>query len=128
MRILDSNEYISEKLTIQPVTKDMLSKMKEEPFVDEEAKRFIEDNNLIWNPLSKSYDCGGDVKVSEDIVAEGKLKIRFGKVEGYFDCSNNNLTKLDLSKTLVDSSGLQADAGVEVIWPVLEEEPNTAMP
>ena len=43
-------------------------------------------------------------------------------------CTNNNLTKLDLSKTLVDSRGLQADEGVGVTWPVLEEETNTAMP
>ena len=94
MRILVSNEYINEKLNIQPVTKDRLSKMKEEPSVDENARKFIEDNNLKWNPVTKSYDCGGDVKVSEDIVIDGKLKIRFGKVGGDFVCSNNRLTSL----------------------------------
>ena len=104
MRILDSNEYINEKLDIKPVTKDMLSKFREEPSVDEKTRQFIEDNNLKWNPVTKSYDCGGDVKVSEDIVAEGKLKIRFGKVGGEFDCGNNNLTTLDGAPQYVGGS------------------------
>ena len=95
MQILKSEQYISEKLTIQPVTKDMLSKMKEEPSVDEKARRFIEKSNLVWNPVTMSYDCEGDVKVSRDIVIDGKLKIRFGNIGGYFDCYNNNLTTLE---------------------------------
>ena len=94
MRILDSNEYINEKLDIQPVTKDRLSDYKK-PSVDEETNQFIEDNNLIWNPVIKSYDCEGNVIVLKDIVAGGKLKIRFGKVGGNFDCSYNELTSLD---------------------------------
>ena len=95
MKILDSNEYINEKLAIQPVTKDMLSKMKEEPSVDENTKRFIKENYLVWNPKTMSYDCEGDVEVSEDIITDGKLKIRFGKVGGCFDCTDNNLTTLE---------------------------------
>ena len=95
MRILDSNEYINEKLTIQPVTKNRLSKMKEEPSVDEETRRFIKENNLVWNPKTLSYDCEGDVDVSEDIVTDGKLKIRFGNVGRYFDCGSNKLTTLE---------------------------------
>ena len=95
MRILDSNEYINEKLAIQPVTKDMLSKFREEPSVDENTRRFIKENNLVWNPKTMRYDCEGDVIVSEDIVTDGKLKIRFGKVGGYFVCNNNNLTTLE---------------------------------
>ena len=96
MRILDSNEYISEKLDIQPVTKDRLSKFREEePSVNEKARLFIEENNLVWNPKTMSYDCEGNVKVSNDIVADGKLKIRFGKVGGYFDCTDKQLTSLD---------------------------------
>ena len=94
MKILNSDNYINEKLNIHQVTKDRLSDYKK-PYVDEETIRFIKDNNLIWNPLSKSYDCGGDVKVLEDIVINGKLKIRFGKVGGDFDCSRNKLTTLD---------------------------------
>jgi len=95
MEILKSEQYISEKLTIQPVTKDRLSKMKEEPSADEKARQFIEDNNLVWNPKTMCYDCEGNIKVSDDIVAGGKLKIRFGKVSGYFYCSDNNLTTLE---------------------------------
>jgi hypothetical protein len=95
MRILDLNEYISEKLNIHPVTKDMLSKFREELYIDEKTRRFIEENDLVWNPKTMSYDCGSDVIVSEDIVIDGKLKIRFGKVDGYFDCIGNKLTTLE---------------------------------
>ena len=94
MRILDSNEYINEKLNIKPFTKDRLSKMKEEPSVDENTRKFIEDNNLKWNLKTMRYDCEGDVIVSEDIVIDGKLKIRFGEVDGDFFSSNHNLTTL----------------------------------
>ena len=94
MKILKTEQYINEKLTIQPVTKDRLSDYKK-PSVDEETIRFIKDNNLIWNPLSKSYDCEGDVIIPEDMVTDGKLKIRFGKVGGNFDCSYNELTTLE---------------------------------
>ena len=94
MKILNSDNYINEKLTIQPVTKDRLSDYKK-PSVDGKARKFIEDNNLIWNPLSKSYDCEGNVYVSEDIVIDGKLKIRFGKVVGDFNCSDSQLTTLE---------------------------------
>ena len=95
MRILKSDTYINEKLTIQPVTKDRLSKMREEPSVDEKAKRFIEENYLIWNPKTMCYDCEESVKVSKDIVAGGKLKIRFGTVSGEFYCNYNELTSLE---------------------------------
>ena len=73
MRILKSDIYINEKLTIQPITKDMLSDYKK-PSVDEKARRFIEEKNLIWNPLSKCYDCDRDVDISDDIVSDGKIK------------------------------------------------------
>ena len=107
---------INEKLDIRPVTKDRLSKMKEEPAVDEKARQFIEENNLVWNPKTMSYDCEYSIEISEDIVTDGKLKIRFGKVGGdfnchkiklatlegapkevggYFDCGFNNLTTLE---------------------------------
>jgi hypothetical protein len=94
MKIFKSDNYINEKLTIHPVSKDRLAYYKK-PSVDEITRKFIEDNNLIWNPLSKSYDCGGDVKVSKDIVIDGKLKIKFGKVGGGFDCIKNGLTTLE---------------------------------
>ena len=95
MRILDSNEYINEKLAIQPVTKDRLSKFREEHYIDEKSRQFTESNNLIWNPKTMCYDCEGDVIVLEDIVINGKLKIRFGKVGGGFYCTNINLTTLE---------------------------------
>ena len=94
MQILKTEQYINEKLTIQPVTKDMLSKFKENPYVDENTKKFIEESNLVWNPKTMSYDCEGNVKVSKDIVTGGKLKIRFGNVGGNFYCNENHLTTL----------------------------------
>ena len=95
MQILKIEQYINEKLDIKPVTKDRLSKFMEKLYVDENTRKFIEKNNLKWNPLLKGYDCRGGVKVSEDIVADGKLKIRFGKVGGDFNCIDNNLTTLE---------------------------------
>ena len=95
MRILDSNEYINEKLDIHPVTKDRLSKFKENPYVDENTRRFIEENHLVWNPKTMSYDCEGDVIVLDDIVIDGKLRIRFGNVGGNFYCCHNELTSLE---------------------------------
>ena len=94
MEILKSEQYISEKLNIKPVSKDRLDSVKE-PLTDSETRRFIEDNNLVWNPSTRHYDCDGDVSISDDIVSDGKLKIRFGHVKGYFDCSYNELTTLD---------------------------------
>ena len=95
MQILKSEQYINEKLDILPVTKDRLSKMKELVSVDEKARRFIEEKNLVWNPVTMSYDCKGDIQVSEDIVINGKLKIRFGKVDGHFKCNDNELISLE---------------------------------
>ena len=82
-------------MTIQPVTKDRLSKFREEPYVDENTRRFIEEYDLFWNPVTMRYDCEGNVSVSDDIVIDGKLKIRFGKVDGWFYCSYNALKSLD---------------------------------
>ena len=95
MEILKSEQYINEKLDIKPVSKDRLDSFLKEPEVDDETKRFIKDNSLVWNPLTKRYDCNGDVKISKDIVLDGKLKIKFGHVKGYFNCRHNELTALE---------------------------------
>ena len=94
MEILNSEQYISEKLNIKPVSKDRLDSFKESE-VDDKTRQFIEDNNLVWNPLTKCYDCDGDVKISKDIVLDGKLKIRFGHVKGNFGCFDIKLITLD---------------------------------
>jgi len=94
MEILKSEQYISEKLNITPVTKDRLDSVKE-PLTDSETRRFIEDNNLVWNPSTRRYDCDGNVIIPNDIVSDGRLKIRFGHVKGYFNCSFSELTTLD---------------------------------
>ena len=101
MEILNSERYISEKLNIKPVSKDRLDSFKESE-VDDKTKQFIKDNNLVWNPSIRCYDCDGDVTVSQDIVSNGGLKIRFGHVKGYFDCSFNELTTLEGAPQEVD--------------------------
>ena len=95
MEILNSEQYISEKLNIKPVSKDRLAELCKEPEVDDKTRQFIEDNNLVWNQSTRCYDCDGDVRISKDIVFDGKLKIRFGKVKGYFVCSDNKLATID---------------------------------
>ena len=94
MKILKSEQYISEKLNIQPVSKDRLVELCKEPEFDDKTKQFIEDGNLIWNTSTRCYDCDGDVEITNDIVSDGKLKIRFGKVNGDFVCINR-LTTLE---------------------------------
>ena len=95
MEILNSEQYISEKLNIKPVSKDRLAELCKEPEVDDKTKQFIKNNSLVWNPSTRCYDCDGDIKVSKDIVYDGKLKIRFGHVKGHFNCKNNELTTLE---------------------------------
>jgi len=95
MKILKFEQYINEKLNIKPVSKDRLAELCKEPEVDDKTKLFIEVNNLVWNPSTRSYDCDGDVRISNDIVLDGKLKIRFGHVKGYFGCFNNKLITLE---------------------------------
>jgi hypothetical protein len=48
-----------------------------------------------------SYDVEGDVNLFRKNLT--KLPIKFGKVSGYFDCSDNKLTSLDGCPTMVGS-------------------------
>ena len=54
MRILKTEQYINEKLTIHPVTKDRLAYYKKLS-VDGKTRQFIKNHNLIWNQATKSY-------------------------------------------------------------------------
>ena len=101
MIILNSIEYISEKLNLAPVTKERLVDLKD-PETADYIRAFIKENNLKWNPVTKCYDCEGNVIVSKNMVTDGKLKIRFGHVKGYFDCTNNKLTTLEGAPQKVD--------------------------
>lgn len=75
---------ITEKLNIKPVSKERLGSFSKEPEVDDKTKQFIKDNNLVWNPVTRNYDCNGNVKVNSDIVEDGRLTIRFGYVKRKF--------------------------------------------
>ena len=88
MSIFKHDGVIVEKLDIKPVTKSRLDSEKN-------ITKFISDNNLKWNNLTKRYDCNGDVKVNGDIIINGKFAIKFGYINGFFDCSYNSLTSLD---------------------------------
>jgi hypothetical protein len=41
-----------------------------------------------------SYNCNNDFCVDRELVYNGKLIIRFNKINGYFICQNLNLTSL----------------------------------
>ena len=87
MRILNSNEYMSEKLDIKPVTKSMLSNAKD-------IHAFIKTFRLIFNPDTNCYDCDGDVVIDKDIIINGRFPIKFGNVNGDFYCCHNGMTTL----------------------------------
>lgn len=95
MEILKSEQYISEKLNIKPVSKNRLGSFEKEPEVDDKTKQFIKDNNLVWNPVTRNYNCNGNVKVNSNIVEDGRLTIRFGYVKGNFNCAYIGLETLD---------------------------------
>ena len=94
MEILKSEQYISEKLNIKPVSKDRLAELFKEPEVDDKTKQFIKDNNLVWNPLTRLYDTDKSIDVDGRVVKNGMLTINFGKIGGNFYCGNNKLTSL----------------------------------
>ena len=104
MEILKSDKYISEKLNIKPVSKERLADFSKEPIVDKKVAKFIEENELKWNPSTRSYDCVGDITVNEVIVSKGKFTIKFGHVIGSFNCGGLRLTSLEGAPYKVDGN------------------------
>ena len=94
MEILNSEQYIGEKLNIKPISKDRLAEFDKKPEVDESVKDFIKKFSLVWNPLTKRYDTDKSVDVDGRVVKNGMLTINFGKIGGNFYCGNNKLTSL----------------------------------
>ena len=103
MRILDSNEYIGEKLDIQPVTRARLDDLKE-PAVDDNIKKFIKYYNLVWNPTTKRYDCDESVAIGKPYIIDGAFPIKFGHIKGDFNCDFTDLESLEGAPTKVDGS------------------------
>lgn len=95
MEILKSEQYIGEKLNIQPVSKNRLAEWTNEPAVGDNVKKFIEDHNLKWNKHTKCYDCDESVEIDKNVVSDGVLAIRFGRVKGNFVCKENDLQNLE---------------------------------
>jgi len=62
------------------------------PTEEELEKRFIERGKQ--NP-DGSYDFDCSLYDVSSVIKDGKFKIKFGKVKGDFDCSNNKLTSLE---------------------------------
>ena len=109
---METNRHIN----IQPIRRYGVDKRTfAEPYADDTTRDFIIANELLWNPITRRYDCNGSVRVLSDLLLHGKLKIRFGvikncfdcsgigmfslegcptEVSGYFDCGNNYLTSL----------------------------------
>ncbi len=50
--------------------------------------------NLIYNYETGRYDCDGDIKIADDLIENGHLRITFGTVKGEFDCIENCLSSL----------------------------------
>lgn len=93
MEIMKSDNYINEKLNIQPITKDRLSSAP--PKVDEKTALFIKREGLVWNPNTRCYDSDHHVKVTESDTIDHKLPIRFGVVKGEFTCKCCGLVSLE---------------------------------
>jgi hypothetical protein len=88
MKILNTEQYINEKLDIKPIVND-------DRRLYLRIGSFIKDNNLVFNDRTQRYDCDGDVKVDKCIVEDGKLQIKFGVVNGDFNCSGMGLVSLE---------------------------------
>lgn len=85
MEILNSEQYISEKLNIKPVSKSRLIDTAK-------IKTFIKEYNLVYNKETMLYDCDGDVDLTEKGLTE--FPVSFGVVKGNFFCAGNKLTSL----------------------------------
>lgn len=92
MEILNSSEFVNEKLDIKPISKKTLDEMGNEPEHDEKTKKFILIYNLKYNIGTRRYDSKQRVTVRNDDLVDGKLPLKFGTIEGKFDC--NYCTKL----------------------------------
>lgn len=101
MKILNSNQYINEKLNIKPVTRERLADFKE-PEVDDNIKKFIKDNNLVWNPTTKRYDCDESIVIGNQHIIDGVFPIKFGYIKGFFNCDFSDLESLEGAPTKVD--------------------------
>lgn len=101
MKILKADEYIGEKLEIEPVSKERLGKYIHKEYedaglTDEQAKEFIAKQKLTYNPITKCYDSEHSVFIDNKIIAKDGdgFKINFGYVKGNFFADNKNLKSL----------------------------------
>ena len=75
MKILKADEYIGEKLEIEPVSKERLGKYIHKEYedaglTDEQAKEFIAKQKLTYNPITKCYDSEHSVFIDNKIIAK----------------------------------------------------------
>ena len=63
----------------------------------------IKEYNLSENP-DGSFDCNSNIIIEHGIVKDGKLLIKFNKVDGVFCCEYNNLTTLEGTPNEVSDS------------------------
>lgn len=101
MEILKSEQYINEKLNIQPVTKErMKNLMSNQTIMDDDVKLFIEQWSMKFNPSTQRYDCEYNITVPHELVRDDRkgFKLMFGMVKG-FDCRGLGLLSLYGSPT-----------------------------
>ena len=86
---------VDEKLNIKPISKETLKKHTESKILDFETASYIKEYKLVFNNAAICYDANCSVSVDKRIVKDGKLKIKFGIINGDFDCAKNELTTLE---------------------------------
>lgn len=86
------------KLIISPITKEHLDRMSIRTPIDGEALDFIREYRLVFNPSTCAYDTEKYVYMTVDervLKRNGDgFSIKFGKIEGTFDCSDKGLVSL----------------------------------
>ena len=93
MEILKTEQYINEKLNIKPVRKDRLDNRFGELYLNEYRKNFIKRHELVFNKQTMRYDCHGNVYIND--IGLDSFPIKFGVINGNFNCSYNNLKSLE---------------------------------
>ena len=108
-KILKAEEFVNEQVVnemgmrvrnanIQQRMPDQLKKynLVYNANIQQRMPDLLKKYNLVYNKETGLHDCNGDVKVEKDLVSpDGRLIIKFGVVNGDFDCNDVKLTSLE---------------------------------
>lgn len=108
MKVLNTEEYIGEKINVKPVTKKALDDWFVEKDVDEKTKELIHICKLSYNKFTRRYDSQHSVHITDEYLKDGKFPLKFGKINGKFSCANcDSLVSMDGAPTSVLSFDCQ---------------------